>query len=93
MDKILPIGDLNYPIGDIIPNWVCFSVSPLIRHKLSPIQTVADCQDSYRQLFTYCQVSYRLPRQLQTVSDCQDNCQQLHTIVDMLDLVHSVRDE
>ena len=29
LDKISPIGDLKYPIGDMIPNWVFSSVSPL----------------------------------------------------------------
>ena len=33
LDKILPLGDLKYPIGDIIPNWVFSSVSPLLNHK------------------------------------------------------------
>ena len=28
-DKISPIGDLKYPIGDTIPNWVLSSDSPL----------------------------------------------------------------
>ena len=30
LDKISPMGDLKYPIGDIIPNWVYSSISPLI---------------------------------------------------------------
>ena len=29
LDKTYPIGYLEYPIGDILPNWVFSSVSPL----------------------------------------------------------------
>ena len=33
LDKISPIGNLKYPIGDIIPNLVFSFVSPLITYK------------------------------------------------------------
>ena len=32
LDIISPIGDLNYPIEDIMPNWVFSFVSPVMRH-------------------------------------------------------------
>ena len=32
LDKILPIGDWNYLIGDILPNWSFCSVSSYINH-------------------------------------------------------------
>ena len=39
MDKISPIGDLKYPIGDIIPNWIFSSVSPLLRMEQGEMET------------------------------------------------------
>ena len=47
LDEISPIGDLKYPIGDIISNWVFSSVSLLMAKNNSTLKSFRKSSRSY----------------------------------------------